>query len=278
VIKLKNAFQLGLGGLALCGCLYAFQRPWRLFESLERYDDIPIPADGQDPAEFVFARLMYPSLPYAKFEYRHGDWREGGTGWTEDYPRADRHFATALRRLSRVDARSLEQPVNPDDVDDIYNWPWLYGGLVGNWDLSDEQAAKIREFLLRGGFFYADDFWGPDECRGFETGMKKIFPNRDIVDLTNEEALFHTVYDLDNRYQILGEWGLRGPRSGPRDGGITPQWRGIRDDKGRLMVAISANSDIGDSWEFADAPAYPEKFSALGIRIGVNYVMYSMTH
>ena len=119
----------------------------------KRYDDIPIPADGQDPAEFVFARLMYPSLPYARFEFRgRRDWREGGTSWTEDYPRADRHFMTALRRLSRVNARSLEQPVNPDDVDDIYNWPWLYSGLTGNWDLTDEQAAKIREFLLRGGF------------------------------------------------------------------------------------------------------------------------------
>jgi hypothetical protein len=105
--------------------------------------------------------------------------------------------------------------------------------------------------------------------------MKKIFPNREIVEVPNEDALFHTVYDLDNRFQILGEWGLR---RGPRDGGITPQWLGVRDDQGRLMVAVSFNSDIGDSWEFADLPAYPERFSALGIRIGVNYVMYSMTH
>ena len=123
-------------------------------------------------------RLMYPSLPYAKFEFRgRRDWREGGTSWTEDYPRADRHFIVALRRLSRINARGLEQPVNPDDVDDIYNWPWMYTGLTGNWDLTDEQAAKIREFLLRGGFLYADDFWGPDEWHGFEAGMKKIFPN-----------------------------------------------------------------------------------------------------
>ena len=256
--------------------MYAFQRPWRLFESLESYDDIPMPVDAQDPAEFVFARLMFPSLPYARFEFRgRRNWREGGTSWTEDYPRADRHFVIALRRLSRVNARGLEQAVNPDDVDDIYNWPWLYSGLTGNWDLTDEQAAKIREYLLRGGFFYADDFWGPDEWRGFEVGMKKIFPNREIVELPDEEPLFHTVYDLSDRYQILGEWGLR---RGPRDGGITPRWMGVRDDKGRLMVAITANSDIGDSWEFADLPAYPERYSALGIRIGVNYVLYSMTH
>jgi hypothetical protein len=275
VIKLKNAWWLGLSSLALCGCLYAYQRPWRLFESLERYDDIPIPADGRDPAEFVFARLMFPSRPGAMFEFRGRDWREGGTSWTEDYPRADRHFVVALRRLSRVNARGLEQPVNPDDVDDIYNWPWLYSGLAGNWDLTDEQAAKIREFLLRGGFFYADDFWGPDEWHGFETGIKKIFPDREVVELPNEESLFHTVYDLDDRYQILGEWGLR---RGPRQGGITPQWMGVRDDKGRLLVAITANSDIGDSWEFADSPAYPERYSALGIRIGVDYVIYSITH
>jgi len=275
VIKLRNALWLSLGVAALWGCLYAYQRPWRLFERLERYDDIPIPSDGQDPAEFVFARLMFPSLPYAMFEFRGLDWHEGGTSWTEDYPRADRHFVIALRRLSRVNARGLEQPVNPDDIDDIYNWPWMYAGLAGNWDLTDEQAAKIREFLLRGGFFYTDDFWGPDEWQGFEAGMKKIFPKRDIVDVPDDDPLFHTVYDLNNRYQILGEWGLR---RGPRQGGITPLWRGVRDDKNRLLVAITANSDIGDSWEFADAPNYPERYSALGIRIGVNYVIYSITH
>lgn len=276
MIKPNKAWWVGAVVLALGSCCLYAQRPWRLFESLESYDDIPMPVDAQDPAEFVFARLMFPSLPYARFEFRgRRNWREGGTSWTEDYPRADRHFVVALRRLSRVNARGLEQPVNPDDVDDIYNWPWLYSGLTGNWDLTDEQAAKIREYLLRGGFFYADDFWGPDEWRGFEVGMKKIFPNREIVELPDEEPLFHTVYDLTDRYQILGEWGLR---RGPRDGGTTPRWMGVRDDKGRLMVAITANSDIGDSWEFADLPAYPERFSALGIRIGVNYVLYSMTH
>lgn len=275
MITAKSALWAGLGAVALCASLFAYQRPWRLFESLEPFDNIPLPAGGMDPAEFVFARLMFPSLPYAMFEFRHKDWREGGTSWTEDYPRADRHFTVALRRLSRVDARGLEQPVNPDDVEDIYNWPWLYSGLTGNWDLTDEQAAKIREFLLRGGFFYADDFWGPDEWRGFEAGMKKIFPNRDILELSNDDPLFHTVYDLENRYQIIGDWGLR---RGPRQGGIVPHWMGVRDDRGRLLVAITANSDIGDSWEFADVPSYPERYSALGIRIGVNYVLYAMTH
>jgi len=131
VIKLKGALCLVVGGIALSGCLYAYQRPWRLFESLERYDDIPIPPDGHDPAEFVFARLMYPSLPYAKFEFRgRRNWREGGTSWTEDYPRADRHFIVALVRLSRINTRNREQHVNAKHVDDIYNLHRMYTGLT----------------------------------------------------------------------------------------------------------------------------------------------------
>jgi len=277
VKKLKKAGWLLLGSVAFYACLHADERPYRLFESLESYDNIPMPPDSAVPAEWVFARLMFPSSPYASFEQFRGrrDWREGGTSWTEDYPRADRHFVIAMRRLSRVNARGLEQTVNPDDEDDIFNYPWIYAGLPGNWDLTDAQAAKIREFLLRGGFFYADDFWGDAEAERFEIGMKKIFPDREMVELTDSDQIFHTVYDLDDRYQIMGQWGLR---TGPRAGGITPRWMGIFDDKGRIMVAVTSNSDIGDSWEFADVPTYPEKYSALGIRIGVNYVVYAFTH
>ena len=88
------------------------------------------------------------------------------------------------------------------------------------------------------------------------------------------------MYDLDGRYQIPGEWATSrgGAQFNYRSAGTVPYWRGIYDDKGRLLVAISANSDLGDSWEWADDPRYPEKYSALGIRIGVNYVIYAMTH
>jgi hypothetical protein len=258
-------------------CLYAFQKPFRVYRSLEPYDDVGIPPDWQEKTEWVFARLMYPSHPYAKFERYFANWKEGGTGWTEDYPRADRHFNTALKRLTRVNVRSVEQPVNPDDEDDIFNYPWLYVGLPGNWDLSPSQAARIRDYLLRGGFLLADDFWQADEWAGFEEGMQRIFPGGEIVELSDPDAIFHTVYDLDNRYQIPGEWAMR-PGMSYRSAGTTPYWRGVLDDEGRIMVAIVANSDLGDAWEWADAPHYPEKFSALGIRIGVNYVMYAFTH
>ena len=273
-------------GIILLTLLCAVERPFRVYPSLEPYDDVSLPDDWQQKAEWVFGRLMYPVHPnarFGRFGRRFGtraDWREGGTSWTQDYPRADRHFAQSIRRLTRIQARSVEQPVNLDDGDDVYNWPWLCAGEMGDWKLTDAQAAKLREFLLRGGFLMLDDFWGSEEWDRFNQSMQRVFPDRPIVEIDSADAIFHTIYDLDDRYQIAGEWALaRGTtyRNGEQGGRIA-HWQGIYDDHNRVMVAISYNSDIGDSWEWADDPRYPEKYSALGIRIGVNYVVYSMTH
>jgi hypothetical protein len=281
----SRGFWWGAGiGLALIGGLYAFQKPFRVYPSMEAYDNIPLPPDWQEKTEWVQARLMYPQHPEARFarwSRRFGgmlDWREGGTSWTQDYPRADRHFAAAVRRLTRVHARSVEQPSNPDDVDDFFNWPWLVAGEMGDWKLTDAQAKTLREYLLRGGFLYLDDFWNEDEWARFDESMRRVFPDRTIVEIPNDDAINHVVYNLDDRYQILGQWALRPGGMSQRAVGAVPHWRGIYDDKGRLMVAMTYNSDVGDSWEWADDPRYPEKFSALGIRLGINYVVYSMTH
>src|SRR5271169_1867163 len=103
--------------------------------------------------------------------------------WTQDYPRADRHFVQAVRRLTRLHVRSVEQPVNLDDGDDVYNWPWLYAVQVGDWHLTDAQAHKLRDYLLRGGFFMADDFWGERNWANFMESMMRVFPDRPVVEL-----------------------------------------------------------------------------------------------
>jgi hypothetical protein len=265
------------GAIVLVSSLPAFQRPFREYPAIE-YNDFPLPSDYQQKTEFVFARLMYPPAPYARFDrsWEVGGWQNGDSSWTQDYPRADRHFVQALRRLTRIKVRSVEQAVNLDDGDDVYNWPWLYAVRPGEWNLTNAQAAKLRDFLLRGGFFMADDFWGTREWGVFMASMGRVFPDRRVVDIDNADAIFHTVYDLDNRYRVPGAWSIGGRPY--QDDGSVPFWRGIYDDKGRLMVAMTVNSDLGDSWEWADEPEYPEKYSALGIRIGVDYVMYAMTH
>ena len=280
-LTFRNAIGFLAAGAAFLTASFALHRPFRVYPSMEPYDNVPLPPDWQEKTEWVFGRLMYPSHPEARFGRRSDfgrlDWRLGGTSWTQDYPRADRHFAQALRRLTRIHVRSVEQPVNLEDEDDVYDYPWLCAGEMGDWKLTGSQAKTLREYLLRGGFLMLDDFWGTREWDRFEESMKLVFPDRPIVEIESSDSIFHTAYDLDNRYQIPGEWALRRGTTYRNDGAV-PHWRGIYDDRGRIMVAIAFNSDIGDSWEWADDPRYPEKYSALGIRIGVNYVIYSMTH
>lgn len=277
----KNLARLGCG-LAILGVMYAVQRPLpKLFREYPgdeyRIGQIVLPEDYAEKTEWVFARLMYPSIPDARFRHAGWDWTKGHASWTNDYPRADRHFLQAIRRLTRLQVRSVEQPVSLDDADDVYNYPWLYAVFVGEWNLTDGQAGKLRDYLLRGGFLMCDDFWGTRDWGVFQDSMRRVLPGRPVVDIPDNDPIFHTVYDLDNRYQVPGEWGVR--TGVPyRNDGYTAHWRGIYDDKGRLMVAMAFNSDLGDSWEWADDPDYPEQYSALGIRLGVNYIMYAMTH
>lgn len=261
-MRRRNWLVLIAAGLSIIGLIYA-QKPFRQYPAVEYYD-FPLPPDYQEKAEWVFGRLIYPAIvSYPR--------------WTMDYPRSDRHFSAALRRLTRIQARSVEQPISLDDGDDVYNWPWLYGVEVGYWDLTDEECKKMRDYLLRGGFFMCDDFHGTREWSNFMRSMSRVFPDRPVVEIDSSDPIFHTIFDLNDRYQVPGAQYLETGRIYEHDG-FEPRWRGIYDDKGRLMVAICHNMDLGDSWEHADNPLYPEKFSALGFRIGVNYVVYAMTH
>jgi hypothetical protein len=274
-MRVRKAFGRGAIGLAFACVALAFQRPFHQYPGVE-YPEFEVPPDWNQNAEFAFARLMFPPGPLDGYYPRYqGDWHRGLSLWTQDYPRADRHFSRALQRLTRVSVRSVEQPVMLEDGDEAFNWPWLYAVQVGEWGLNENEARIMREYLLRGGFFMADDFHGIDEWNEFEKRIKFVFPDRPIVDIDDKDQIFHAVYDLDDKIQVPGQAHLR---LGYKNNGIGAHWRGIYDDKGRIMVAISYNSDLGDAWEYADDPYYPEKFSGLAIRIGVNYVVYAMTH
>jgi hypothetical protein len=227
------------------------------------------PADTREKSEWTFARFRYD------LGYQYG--RFGFERWRADYPKADRQFIPGVRRLTRLEARSTEQVVDADN-DDLYDWPWIYIEDAGGWKLSPAQAARLREYLLRGGFLMADDSHGDYEWEILTQGMHMIFPDRPIEDLKNDDEIFHAVYNLDDRVQIPGTryiWGRRWP-IGPDE--AVPKWRAIRDDQGRIMVAICHNSDVGDAWEWADSPAYPEHEASVAYRIGVNYIIYDMTH
>ncbi len=276
-INVRNALWLAGFSLAFLSTLFAFQKPFRQYHGVEYYS-FDTPSDAAEKTEFAFARLMFPGGWNDGYRGRFdGDWRLGMTLWTQDYPRADRHFSEAVRRLTRVNTRSAEQPINLDEEEE-FDWPWLYAVQVGEWGLTPKQGKELREYLLRGGFFAADDFHGVVERQVFEDSMKLVFPERRIVDIPDDDPIFHAVYDLNDRFQIPGHDHLRQGCKNCESGGRGAHWRGIYDDKGRVMIAISYNSDMGDAWEWADDPYYPEKASSLAIRIGINYIVYAMTH
>lgn len=224
------------------------------------------------PGEFQFVRLMYQANRYCS-----NGWGRGGyQAWQTDWPDAEHHFVKGVGRLTRVEAARDGHLIMPS-ADDIFDYPWIYAVEVGNWYLSDREAANLREYLLRGGFLMVDDFHGTCEWAAFVASMERVFPDRPIVDIPENDPAFHVIYDLDHRIQIPSRQYTYSGVTWEK-GGITPHWRGIYDDENRLMVAINFNMDIGDAWEHADWPDYPENMTALAYRFGINYLVYAMTH
>jgi hypothetical protein len=278
-MRFRSALLLIAAAFGVWGVLRA-QRPFKQYEAQE-YEDFPLPPDWNTKTEWTRARLKYPSV-YANQGYR----RRGDLNWTIDFPRSDRHLLEGVRRLTRIDTRSVEQVVELDGSDDVYNWPMMYAVEVGHWMLPDDQTAQLRDFLLRGGFLMVDDFHGDEpyhnvisEWQVFLASMTRVFPDRPIEDLDDSNPIFHTIYDLDNRFQVAGwQWYRSGRTYEAGESGKTPHWRAIYDDKGRVMVAICHNMDLGDAWEWSDDPRYPEKWASLAYRIAMNYFIYDLTH
>lgn len=226
----------------------------------------------ESPGEFQFVRLMY-----SQNRFCNTGWGRGGyQAWQTDWPDAENHFLKGIDRLTRVATAKKPHLLTPS-ASDIFDYPWIYAVEVGNWHLSEREAAHLRDYLLRGGFLMVDDFHGTCEWSAFVASMERVFPDRQIVEIPESDEAFHVIYDLDQRIQIPSRQYTYSGVTWEK-GGYTPYWRGIYDDEGRLMVAINFNMDIGDAWEHADWPDYPENMTALAYRFGINYLVYAMTH
>jgi hypothetical protein len=226
------------------------------------------------PSEFYWSRLQYTS-GYAGGN-GFGGFRGFGGSWSRDYPKADNDCLIALRRLTRINSPS---PLNVADLDSdhVFDYPWIYAVDVSTWTFTDEEAKRLHDYLLKGGFLMVDDFHGTDDWQHFMAGMRQVLPDRPVEDLKDNDEIYHVLYDINEKFQIPSEVYVNTGRTYEKDGYV-PLWRGIRDDHGRIMVAICANMHLGDAWEWADSPEYPEKFSGLAFRIVLNYITYAMTH
>jgi hypothetical protein len=252
---------------------------------------------AQGPAveqpEFYFTRLIYTQNgfygspftlrnpgPYKCPEFGGGNFfPPQGHGWLTDSPGADCKLMGAIHRMTGQSVYSnpnYMEIMNPD----LFKYPFAYIVEPGQMEFSDQEAARLREYLLRGGFLHLDDFWGARvQLENAVEQLRKVFPDREIVPLPLSHPVFHSFFDIDEIIQTPNQGqGCRGGRTWEQDDDTEPRVFGISDDNGRLMVIMTYNTDLGDAWEFMDLKCYPQKYSGYALRMGLNIMTYAITH
>jgi hypothetical protein len=227
---------------------------------------------------FLFCRIIFRTTP-------DGD----GGNWGVDYPRADINLTFRLSELTKT-------PVTRDEHDGynhvvirltdpgLYKCPFIMMTEVGNTYLDEQEATALRDYALKGGFLWADDFWGDYAFQIWAREIGKAFPPEryPITELPIEHPLFHLLYDIKHKVQIpsINFWGGTGGQTSERGSlSAEPHVRAILDDDGRIMVLMTHNTDFGDAFEReGDDHEYFLKFAPDGYAFGVNAILYSMTH
>jgi len=285
MILRRPCFRLAI--LALCGCFVAagafaqFRGGGRRGGS--RNVDPNNVDRGNVPRWDVDREFPHDVFTFVRIRYRSTEDRTSHAWWT-DFPDADLNLSWRLSQLTSL-------KVDPDgkviDVDDeaLLDYPFAIMSGVPAIEMNDEEAAALRRYMTNGGFVMVDDFWGERNYDHFyREVVKKVFPNREPVELPLTHAIFHCVYDLKEKPQIPNV----GFATRNRDTGITSEaddrgpahYRAVLDDKGRIMMLICHNTDLGDGWEEeATDPWYFKEFSEKkAYPLGINIIFYVMTH
>jgi len=231
-------------------------------------DEVQVPSlrHPGGPREFYFTRAAYTGYGFRNFR-----------SWSVDFPKADRQFLIGVRRLTNLDAYEYENPIQLTDPG-MGRYPFLYAVEVGYMALSESEVLGLRRYLLAGGFLVIDDFWGSYEWENIVMEFQRILPGHQIVDIPRDHPVFTCFYNVEELLQVpnVGQ-GIAGGPTWEKDG-YNPELRGIFDDQGRLMVVINWNTDLGDAWEWAENPYYPLRFSTYAYQMGVNFIIYGMSH
>jgi hypothetical protein len=252
--------------LAFLGWIGAFAQSQRAPGFLSIPGQTTAPTISGDP-EFTFARMVYTGLgPYGYYK-----------AWNTDWPKSDRQFILGVRRLTNIRIAEQGKTVAPTDPE-IYRYPFLYSVECGHWNLTEPEVAGLREYLKRGGFLFCDDFWGSWEWENFRQNISRVLPDAAITDIPLNHPVFHSYYDIGGLVQVPNVGNALYSNQTSEQDGFVPHCRGIINDEGRIVVFINWNTDLGDAWEWADLPGFPAKFSTYAYKIGINAIVYAMSH
>ena len=243
----------------------------------------------------IAAEAQVPALPNDRLaglqwtfvRIRYHSWSEEGRGgprmaywedpWAIDGPAAEQNLS---RRIKSVTAVEVGDPVVLELEDErLWQYPWIYMVEPSNLQLRDTEVPILREFLMRGGTLTLDDFHGPYEWDLTVRQLRRVFPEREIVELQPPHPIFTCFYRIEKYPQIPGLGSFFSGRTWEK-GGFQPHLRAILDDTGRPMVLINWNTDIGDGWEWSNAEDLPGyvRHTREAYRIGINEIVYSLTH
>lgn len=238
--------------------------------SLDRIDLSPTPAQSQESFNvpydglFHFVRIRFDTRRQRGF-FRRG----GGALWAHDYPRAERNFLSILDETTHVRAQTEGSNVLRLEDPELFNYPVAYIVEIGGWNPSEEAVANLGEYLLKGGFLIVDDFQGSRALENLRFHLARALPGLTMVEVDDGDDVF------DSFFRIVPEQVI------PPYGREPPRWYGIYEDDDpdeRLMVIINANNDIAEYWEYSDYGYYPIDLSNEAYKLGVNYVVYGLTH
>lgn len=247
----------------------AGQIPIQRFREL-RPPPLP-PISEPRTGEFTFVRIVYDS-PHSPYNYGFGG------AWRVDYPEADQHFIQGIHDWAGTNLRVSTGPLQLRATDQrLFDYPFAYIVEPGHMELSVEEAASLREYLLRGGFLFLDDFHGDFEWERAQEQLKMIFPEYEPKDLPLTHPIFHSYFELDGVIQVPG-WAALIQGQTFEKGGVTPHYMGVEDKNGRLMIFLTRNCDLGDAWEWINDPRYPVQYGVVAYKVGMNVVTYAMSH
>ena len=223
--------------------------------------------------QWTFVRIKYTANTQPG-RYRMEYW---GEPWAIDSPAAEQNLS---RRVKTATSIAVEDPILMTlDDPQLFQHPWIYIVEPGALRLTDSEAANLREFLLRGGTAMLDDFHGPYEWDNLVRELKRVFPDRAIVEVAPPHPIYSCFYKLEKYPQTPGLGSFLSGRTWEK-GGFIPHLRAILDERERPMVLINWNTDMGDGWEWSNAEEYPGyfRYTAEAYRMGINEVIYVLTH
>ena len=246
--------------------------------------------EGSFPARWAPDEMPDSAFVICRLAYRQVRSESSGIGWMTDYPYVEINLTTRLSELTKTTvSRDPQHQPNHYSVrltdDALFNCPVLFMSDAGTVGFRDEDVERLRTYLLKGGFLWADDFWGSAAWDQFAAQMARVLPSPDfrMEDVRLDDPMLRSVFEMAQVPQItnIRFWRMSGGRETSERGADSAQvhLRAIRDAKGRIVVLATHNTDVADSWEReGEDPAFFLQFSPAGYALGVNVLMHVMTH